>query len=276
MILFVFEGANREPEIFESIEATYFSTPRDGNRVVFTYNTNIYSLYSHMSRLGPGADIVDCIKSRAADPNAEIMKYRSDDFAEIYLFFDYDFHHHPSGQSLNIDVNINKVLSMATYFNDETGSGKLYVNYPMIESLNYTKALPDTRYFRYTATVEESKQFKKLTNDYSVYGNYEYLEVNRKGIEEVKCLWRYLIIQNVVKAESIESGKIAMRKSGKKFDALSLHNSQIRKYGKEKVGVLNAFPLFLYDYFRTFVLGINERDVRKYLFVARLRRIFCC
>lgn len=276
MILFVFEGANREPEIFESIEATYFSTPRDGNRVVFTYNTNIYSLYSHMSRLGPGADIVDCIKSRAADPNAEIMKYRSDDFAEIYLFFDYDFHHHPSGQSLNIDVNINKVLSMATYFNDETGSGKLYVNYPMIESLNYTKALPDTRYFRYTATVEESKQFKKLTNDYSVYGNYEYLEVNRKGIEEVKCLWRYLIIQNVVKAESIESGKIAMRKAGKKFDALSLHNSQIRKYGKEKVGVLNAFPLFLYDYFRTFVLGINERDVRKYLFVARLRRIFCC
>lgn len=41
MILFIFEGANREPKIFESIEATYFAMPRDGNRVVFTYNTNI-------------------------------------------------------------------------------------------------------------------------------------------------------------------------------------------------------------------------------------------
>ena len=182
MILFVFEGANREPDIFDSIEATYFSTPRNGNRVVFTYNTNIYSLYSHMNRLGPGADIVDCIKSRAADPNAEIMKYRSEDFAEIYLFFDYDFHHHSPQHPLNIDDNINKVLLMAKYFNDETDSGKLYVNYPMIESLNYTKTLPDTGYYRYTATVEESKQFKKLTNDYSAYGNYVHLDVNRKGI----------------------------------------------------------------------------------------------
>lgn len=275
MILFVFEGANREPEIFESIEATYFATPRDGNRVVFTYNTNIYSLYSHMSRLGAGADIVDCIKSRAADPNAEIMKYRSEDFAEIYLFFDYDFHHHPSGQPLIIDVNINKVLTMAKYFNDETGSGKLYVNYPMIESLNYTKALPDTRYFRYTATVQESKQYKKLTNDYSVYGNYEHLDVNRKGVEEVKCLWRYLIIQNVVKAENIEKGKIAMRKKGNKVDAQFLHERQIKKYGKEKVGVLNAFPLFLYDYFKVSVLGIRKWDVRKYLFIANLRRMLC-
>ncbi len=80
----------------------------------------------------------------------------------------------------------------------------------------------------------------------------------------------------MVKAERIETSKIAMRKAGKKIDALSLHNSQIRKYGKYKVGVLNAFPLFLYDYFRASVLGIHERDVRYYLFVARLRCIFCC
>lgn len=275
MILFVFEGANREPDIFESIEATYFFTPRNDNRVVFTYNTNIYSLYSHMSRLGPDADIVDCIKSRAADPNAEIMKYRSDDFAEIYLFFDYDFHHHPSGQPLNIDNNINKVLSMATYFNDETGSGKLYVNYPMVESLNYTRKLPDTKFFRYTVTIEKSRQFKQLTNDYSAYGNYEHLDVNHKEIEEVKCLWRCLIIQNVVKAESIETGKIAMRKKGNRFDALSLHGSQIKKYGKEKVGILNAFPLFLYDYFKVDVLGIRDWDVRKYVFMANVRKMLC-
>lgn len=91
MILFIFEGANREPKIFESIEATYFAMPRDGNRVVFTYNTNIYGLYSHMRRIGSGADIVDCIKARSTNPDAEIMSYRSEDFAETYLFFDYDF-----------------------------------------------------------------------------------------------------------------------------------------------------------------------------------------
>lgn len=275
MILFVFEGANREPDIFESIEATYFPTPRNGNRVVFTYNTNIYGLYSHMKRMGPGADIVDCIKARVSNPNAEIMSYRAEDFAETYLFFDYDFHHHPSGRPLNVDENISKVLSMANFFNDETGNGKLYVNYPMIESLNYTRTLPDTKYFRYAVTVEESRQFKKLASDYSAYGNYQHLDVNRTGLEKAKRLWKYLIIQNVVKVESIETGKITMRKACNKIDALSLHNSQIRKYGKEKVGVLNAFPLFLYDYFRTSVLGISEWDVSKYVYATKLRRFFC-
>lgn len=275
MILFVFEGANREPDIFESIEATYFPTSRDGNRVVFTYNTNIYGLYSHMKQMGPGADIVDCIKARVNNPNAEIMSYRAEDFAETYLFFDYDFHHHPSGRPLDVDDNISKVLSMTKYFNDETGNGKLYVNYPMIESLNYTRILPDSKYFRYAVTIEESRQFKRLTSEYSTYGNYQHLDVIRTGQEKVKRLWGYLIIQNVVKAESIETGKISMRKAGKKIDALSLHKSQIRKYGKEKVGVLNAFPLFLYDYFRTSVLGINEWDVRKYVFVAKFKILFC-
>lgn len=193
MILFIFEGANREPKIFESIEATYFAMPRDGNRVVFTYNTNIYGLYSHMRRIGSGADIVDCIKARSTNPDAEIMSYRSEDFAETYLFFDYDFHHHPSGQPLNLEENIHKVLTMAQYFNDETGNGKLYVNYPMIESLNYTRGLPDSGFFRYTVTVEESRRFKKLTSDYSSFGNYDHLDVNSKGRENVKQLWRFYI-----------------------------------------------------------------------------------
>lgn len=276
MILFIFEGANREPEIFESIEATYFAIPRDGNRVVFTYNTNIYGLYSHMKQIGPGADIVDCIKARSSNPDAEIMSYRNEDFAETYLFFDYDFHHHPSGQPIDLKENIRKVLAMAKYFNDETGNGKLYVNYPMIESLNYTRGLPDSRFFRYTATVEESRRFKKLTSDYSSYGNYTHIDVNCKGRENVKQLWGFLILQNVVKAEFVESGKITMRKPGNKFNSLTLHESQIKKYGKDKVGVLNAFPLFLYDYFRNSVLGIKQRDVRRYLFKARLRNLICC
>lgn len=32
------------------------------------------------------------------------------------------------------------------YFSDETENGKLYINYPMIESLKYTKEIPDANY----------------------------------------------------------------------------------------------------------------------------------
>lgn len=272
MILFVFEGANREPEIFESIEATFFDTPRDGNRIVYSYNTNIYGLYAHMQRLGSGADIVDCIQARTGNPEAEIMRYRSEDFAETYLFFDYDFHHHATGQPLDIDENIRKVREMAGYFDDETGNGKLYVNYPMIESLNYTRNLPDTRYCGYSVNVENSKQFKKLSSNFSAYGNYNHLSVSRNGRDAVKRLWGHLIIQNVVKGVYIGSGTMAMREHGSRTDTLALHDAQIRKYGKEEVGILNSFPLFLYDYFKRPVLSLKSADVRKYVVKTRIRR----
>lgn len=35
---------------------------------------------------------------------------------------------------------------MLDYFSDETENGKLYINYPMIESLKYTKEIPDANY----------------------------------------------------------------------------------------------------------------------------------
>lgn len=36
---------------------------------------------------------------------------------------------------------------MLDFFSDETENGKLYINYPMIESLKYTKEIPDANYW---------------------------------------------------------------------------------------------------------------------------------
>ena len=48
---------------------------------------------------------------------------------------------------------MNEILSeMLEYFDDETGNGKLYVNYPMVESLKYTKELPDEHYAEYVVS----------------------------------------------------------------------------------------------------------------------------
>lgn len=271
MILFVFEGAEREPDIFQSIEDLFFCTKRAGNRMVCTYNTNIYGLYSHMMRLGDGADIVSCLKSRNTDSQAEIMQYRSQDFAEIFLFFDYDFHHHPSGQSLNIDKNIRMVKEMLSYFDDETDNGKLYINYPMVESLNYTKKLPDTNYVFYSVDVKASRFFKRLTSGFSVFGNYEHLSVRQKGEESAMKIWKRLTIQNVAKANFIEKGKVAMSDRNHPFNNRSLFDSQIHKYGKEGVGVLNSFPLFIYDYFNSNKFVIEKFLIQKYLLVVKIK-----
>lgn len=43
MILFVFEGVKREPDLFRTIQQLYFAN-RD-EQIVCSYNNNIYQLY---------------------------------------------------------------------------------------------------------------------------------------------------------------------------------------------------------------------------------------
>ena len=49
MILFVFEGKKSEPKLFEALKKLFF--PQRAEQFVCTYNSNIYSLYSHLVQL---------------------------------------------------------------------------------------------------------------------------------------------------------------------------------------------------------------------------------
>ena len=46
MILFVFEGVKREPDLFRTIQRLYFAN-RD-EQIVCSYNNNIYQLYKDL------------------------------------------------------------------------------------------------------------------------------------------------------------------------------------------------------------------------------------
>ena len=48
MILFVFEGARREPMLFESIKYLFFEKETD--TIVYSFGNNIYNLYTLLSR----------------------------------------------------------------------------------------------------------------------------------------------------------------------------------------------------------------------------------
>ena len=80
-------------------------------------------------------------------------------FSQVFLFFDYDFQNRMGTERLDIILK-----DMLDYFNDETGCGKLYVNYPMVESLKYTKEMPDINYFNYVVSREECLLHKFKNN----------------------------------------------------------------------------------------------------------------
>ena len=65
MILFVFEGEEREPELYKTLERLYF--PRENDNIVCSFGNNIYALYMEMLALEGDGDIVSVMKGKLAE-----------------------------------------------------------------------------------------------------------------------------------------------------------------------------------------------------------------
>ena len=267
MILFVFEGRN-DKTYFESIKRLFF--PEKSDTFVCTYNSNIYSLYRKLKDYDvlkglSEVDTVSVLKEILLEKGDETLKdIREDEVSEIYLFFDYDFQE----KGGTIEENNMKLSAMLEYFTNETGNGKLYINYPMVESLRYTKELPDENFWSYAVTrqkcIEES--FKHQVHVFSFYGgNLEYIILTVKPADDearqqektafCKRNWQHLIAMNVCKANYICNGiNIIPNELNNQQD---IFNNQLTKYVETeecKVAILNAFPIFLFDYFGSIII----------------------
>lgn len=148
---------------------------------------------------------------------------------------------------------------MLELFNNETDQGKLYINYPMIESIRYTNKLPDSDYLSYSVTREECHNFKDIAAKFSFYKTFDFILVDKrkKQSEEKKARlkqnWKHLQDQNVCKANYLCSGKVCYPESKDTISQFRIFENQLHKYvslNPCSVAILNSFPLFLYDYFK--------------------------
>lgn len=254
MILFVFEGKEREPELFRTLQRLYF--PKDNDTIVCSFGNNLYELYHELNEYGEDGDIVAILKDKMTgkENNPLVNVERTSDFSEIYLFFDYDFHH----KNLSLEEINQQVSDLLLMFNDETDKGKLYINYPMIESIRYTKELPDPNYHRYIVTRKDCLSFKALVHTFSAYPSLDFVFLKDDKPTKEKYLsvhdnWKYLTEQNIKKANFICNDTLTFPTNKRSISQDIIFRSQLSKYvytDKNTVSILNAFPLFLYEYFK--------------------------
>lgn len=264
MLLFVFEGAEREPAIFNTLEQLFFIHP-SGKRdeiVTYTYGTSFHSLYKtlHDEEIG----LLEHLREKAASNKNEklrenydiFLKYREKDFSEIFLFFDYDFH-----VRMNLEQWNSNLHEMLTLFDNETENGKLYISYPMMESIRYTKILPDANYHTYCVKREDCPKisgnpksgFKFLASDFSDYKGLAFIQLDGNNYNDIKQNWQHLKNQNVSKANFICTGRNEMPQKKEDVAQGIIFANQLAKYVNTDeccVSILNAFPLFLYEYFK--------------------------
>lgn len=253
MILFVFEGKKREPQLYRTIERLYF--PKKNDNIICSFGNNIYDLYNELTEYGYGGDIVSLMRERLANRGDNTLSnIRTSDISEIFLFFDYDF----QNQQLTLEEINNRVEKMLTLFDNETDNGKLYINYPMIESIYYTKELPDNAYAHYVVSREECKNFKQLVHEFSAYNGLDHIlfkeskTPTKEKYQRVKDNWQHLKKMNVCKANLITSGTYIMPTEKPAINQLSVFKNQVAQYVKpsEQVAILNSFPLFIYEYMK--------------------------
>lgn len=278
MILFIFEGGVREPALYKTMKYLFLSDSIKDD-IIVSYCSNIYSLYQKMKELDAfdedidSADVVAVLKEQLAnspDQQDELAKIESSDsISEVYLFFDYDLKRIDELNRLSVEEQNLQIKELLDYFDNETEHGKLFIDYPMVESIRYfKKELPDEDYVTYVTDMFIGKAFKKEAAE-TFYPSLQFItfslnksndlkvpltiekELDLEKINRVKANWLFIKDLNVKKANYICSGINDFPEMKDIINQQNIFNGQIEKYLPDgKIAILNSFPLFLYEYLR--------------------------
>lgn len=247
-ILLVVEGESLEPKFFERLTETY------GVKIaVYVVGTNIYALYQRMKEYDFACDIKDVLPEigvRLAGKD-DLLK---DKFTYTYLIFDFDAHHKTPlerEQGVLIDTvvqnNIRKLAEMAEYFVDETDPsvGRLYINYPMMESFRDCNAFFDNAYKNNEISIDDLRKYKSIASKKRLSG----ISIDTYSKENFTDLTR----MNVFKLNSMMQaiwGAPAYQQYLEMSPAKNILDAQIDKIGNtRKIDVLNTALFILLDYY---------------------------
>ena len=184
-ILFVVEGERDEPRFLNSLVRALHS---DAEYEIFTYGTNLHKLLDGMFECGDideDLDFLGYLKSISDGIDREMLDRR---FSDIYLLFDMD----PQDPKYDPD----KVAKATDYFDDSTDNGKLYINYPMLESYRHVRSLDDLSYLDCLVNTDDIKSYKRIVNEEGIPVLSQLSKMN-------KDIWVRLIELNLRKTDLI-------------------------------------------------------------------------
>lgn len=235
-ILVLVEGQKTDPKLMKHLLEVY---DIDQSHEIVSYNTNIYTLYNEMFQDGDpdSLDILQILKEHEKDDTIrELLNQR---FSDILLIFDLD----PQDPLYAPE----KVLTMMNYFVESSDMGKLYLNYPMVESFYHMKNIPDEEYNSYTVSMAElvAKLYKSRVNRENRNHDYHKFAVDKQECDTV-------IRQNIEKALLI-TGNAEPTTSDlpDPVDVLTVQLDTIRD--KQLLHVLCTCVFYIVDYNPNFI-----------------------
>lgn len=191
-ILVIAEGERAERQFLDSMQAAFH----------FDYSFcclrgNIYSLYNKIKEVDFNADV----KSILLEMHPEYRDQLDGRFAYTYLVFDMDPHHTEGRDNRAIyeviKENCTKLQEMAGYFIDETDPtiGKLYINYPMLESFRACDSVFDEEYKHEFVSLGDIKSFKSHVSTKKMarkhlkdYSRDDFVQLTRQNVYKLSLV----------------------------------------------------------------------------------------
>ncbi len=260
-ILFIYEGVSAEDKLLANVQEVYLADFSKVEILNLPADGNIYMLWRRLVEDEFETNVIDLLRemSTEARERLESKGLKASQFSEIYMFFDYDGHAAQFSEetieqanelckSLGMEEIKNKrdlLERLLLVFDNETEQGKLYISYPMIESIKEIRVEEKT-YNRLYIPLEEISKYKHSFEQKTDYGNYSKI---------TRDMWAIACIASVKQASLIVKSHEACTYEQfiGEITQLDIYHAEKRNYINNPNGyflaVLNSIPLFLCEYF---------------------------
>lgn len=162
-VLIIVEGERQEPEFLELLFRSFPQIAFKAKKII-SYCTNIYTLYNQIiteygNQCFMDNDDIDLPFLVTRNNSQYTTPLRKTNFTDIFLIFDYE--------RQDPFYSEQKIFELQNYFVDSANMGKLYINYPMLESYKDFARLPDISYEekRVFVSADGIKNYKATVHD---------------------------------------------------------------------------------------------------------------
>ena len=239
-IALIYEGIKTEKNLFRNIAGHFFDGKADLEIVTLPADGNLYMLWERMKADDFETDVLSVLREMSREASEQLKDYDRNDFSEVYLFFDYDGHNNNVPKSLQGQDALQEMLAT---FDNERELGKLYISYPMIESINEI-SIERRDYVRLYFPLSECGEYKENVGGKSDYGDYRKIS---------KRMWHIACDASRKRASLIVTYKneCTYDEFLKNMTQRKIYEAQKSHYIKNNkmIGILNSVPLFLIEYY---------------------------
>ena len=245
-ILVIVEGERKEIRIISRLKELFLPQ----NISIASYGTSLYQLYDYLEEYCDfnfeDLDVLLALKAHETDENKKAIF--DEKYTDVLLIFDFD----PQDDKFDIT----KISKLMSYFNDSTENGKLYINYPMVESFYHLSNIREIQVDEYFIdskfTVKELKEHKYKSRAVSEGTDLDIGRMSKEMIENImyqqSCKANYILEENYEILDDYGQEKMIM--------ILDKQNNLLNETGEAYV--LNTCSFFVLEFYPSNVDFLNN------------------